>query len=87
MVKKYPLSEIKRHNNEKSAWLLIHDEVFDVTEFLEMHPGGKDVILDFIGTDATVPYEEAKHSKDAREMLQDFKIGELADADRKPRKK
>ena len=31
----YTLDEIKKHNDGKSTWLIIHDKVYDVTSFLE----------------------------------------------------
>ncbi len=31
----YSLEEVAKHNEKKSVWLLIHDNVYDVTKFLE----------------------------------------------------
>ena len=39
------LSELKEHASEKSCWILIHGSVYDVTSFLEEHPGGYDIIV------------------------------------------
>lgn len=47
--KVYSLEECKKHNNDKSCWLVIHGKVYDVTEFLEEHPGGYDIILTSTG--------------------------------------
>lgn len=44
-----PLEEIRGHSTEKSCWLLLHGNVYDVTEFLEEHPGGYDIILAVTG--------------------------------------
>jgi L-lactate dehydrogenase (cytochrome) len=36
--------------------------VFDITEFLRLHPGGSNVLLSYAGQDATKAFE-AKHGK------------------------
>jgi cytochrome b involved in lipid metabolism len=34
------LDQIGTHNTPASCWLIIHGNVYDVTEFLSQHPGG-----------------------------------------------
>lgn len=46
-------SEVQSHNSATSCWVIINGTVYDVTELLETHPGGKHVILKVAGTDAT----------------------------------
>ncbi|KAG9336922.1 hypothetical protein JZ751_030035 [Albula glossodonta] len=76
-AKYYTLEEIKQHNMSKDTWLIIHDKVYDITSFLEEHPGGEEVLLEQAGADATESFEDVGHSTDAREMLQQYYIGEL----------
>jgi len=40
-TKKYTLEEVKEHIMFEDAWLVIHDKVYNVTDFLEEHPGGE----------------------------------------------
>ncbi|XP_043099238.1 cytochrome b5 type B isoform X3 [Puntigrus tetrazona] len=47
------------------------------------HPGGEEVLLEQAGADATESFEDVGHSTDAREMLQQYYIGELHMDDRK----
>ncbi|XP_023646499.1 cytochrome b5 type B [Paramormyrops kingsleyae] len=82
-VKYFTLEEIKQHNMSKDTWIIIHDKVYNITSFLEEHPGGEEVLLEQAGTDATESFEDVGHSKDAREMLQQYFIGELHMNDRK----
>ncbi|XP_036399782.1 cytochrome b5-like [Megalops cyprinoides] len=82
-VKYYTLEEIKQHNTSKDTWLIIHDKVYDITSFLEEHPGGEEVLLEQAGADATESFEDVGHSTDAREMLQQYFVGELHMDDRR----
>ncbi|KAK4057518.1 hypothetical protein OIO90_001587 [Microbotryomycetes sp. JL221] len=45
---------IKRHNKRDDCWVVIDGEVWDVTEFLEAHPGGAELILEHAGKDVTL---------------------------------
>uniref|UniRef100_A0A4W5Q2W1 Cytochrome b5 type B n=1 Tax=Hucho hucho TaxID=62062 RepID=A0A4W5Q2W1_9TELE len=82
-VKYYTLEEIKAHNMGNDTWLIIHDKVYNITSFLEEHPGGEEVLVEQAGADATESFEDVGHSTDAREMLIQYYIGELHMDDRK----
>ncbi|XP_071340459.1 cytochrome b5 isoform X2 [Trachinotus anak] len=81
-VKYYRLSEIEEQNTFKSTWIIIHNKVYDVTKFLEEHPGGEEVLREQAGGNATESFEDVGHSSDAREMARDMVIGELHPDDR-----
>uniref|UniRef100_A0A8C6SSB2 Cytochrome b5 n=1 Tax=Neogobius melanostomus TaxID=47308 RepID=A0A8C6SSB2_9GOBI len=76
-VKYFRLSEIEEKNSFKSTWIIINNQVYDVTKFLEEHPGGEEVLREQAGGDATESFEDVGHSTDAREMAADMIIGEL----------
>ncbi|KEG09991.1 cytochrome b-domain protein [Trypanosoma grayi] len=70
-------AEVAKHNAKESGWLIIHNEVYDVSEFYDDHPGGRDVLLHHIGGDATESFDAVNHSRGARMLLQRKKIGVL----------
>eukprot|EP00760_Papus_ankaliazontas_P006343 PhM_4_TR13009/c0_g1_i1/m.40774 len=76
------LAEVKAHTTEKSCWFVIRDKVYDVTKFLDEHPGGREVLLDVAGGDATAEYDEVGHSNNADAMLKDYFVADLAEGDR-----
>merc|ERR1711909_210045 len=86
-VKVYKLVEVAEHNKskgeEKSIWTVIHDKVYDITKFLDEHPGGEEILIENAGIDATENFEDVGHSSDAREMLEEYLIGELQESDKK----
>ena len=57
------------HDSREDGWTVIYDKVYDVTEFLSLHPGGEDVILEYLGYDATLAFRGVGHSKAAVRML------------------
>jgi len=77
--KRFSTKEVAEHKDKKSVWIIIHDNVYDVTKFLEEHPGGEEVLLEQAGKDATEHFEDVGHSTDARTMMKDYQIGELND--------
>merc|ERR1712227_346500 len=77
----YSRKEVSAHCTEQDCWLIIHNQVYDVTSFLEEHPGGKEVLLALAGSDATNAFEDVGHNIIARAMLKSKKIGELRQED------
>lgn len=70
--------EVARHRDIKSGvWISVHGKVYDITKFLEEHPGGEEVLLEQAGQDSTESFEDVGHSTDARELMQDYLVGVL----------
>ena len=76
MEKIYTMKEVEKHNTEKDAWLVLYGNVYDVTRWIPVHPGG-DVIKYGIGKDATEMFENVGHNEDALEFMNNYKIGKL----------
>ncbi|KAL5480695.1 hypothetical protein ACEPAI_9635 [Sanghuangporus weigelae] len=53
----FTLEAVAQHHSSKSCWVIIRNEVYDVTGFLSSHPGGANIILKYAGKDATEAYE------------------------------
>ena len=43
------LDEMRKHTTEESCWIAVRGEVFDVTPFIDEHPGGFDIIISNTG--------------------------------------
>ncbi|KAJ5772005.1 hypothetical protein N7520_002534 [Penicillium odoratum] len=76
----YTLKDVAAHNTKNDTWIVIHGQVFDITEYLQDHPGGAEVLIETAGTDATEAYEDVGHSEDAREIMQPYLVGVLKNA-------
>jgi predicted heme/steroid binding protein len=82
-AKKLPTLSLAQVQARKAdGWIAIDGEVYDMSPFLDEHPGGRDLILDNAGGDATHIFksdEMHNHSDKAWEMLSryalDFNFG------------
>jgi len=75
--KAYSAEEVKKHNKDTDCWVVLHGEVYDVTKFLNDHPGGKKAIMLYAGKDATTEFDML-HSKDLLARYgPEFHIGAL----------
>jgi cytochrome b involved in lipid metabolism len=71
------LDELRQHTTKESIWVLLNGKVYDVSKFIDEHPGGDEVILSEAGKDATEAFEDVGHSDEARALLPGFLVGEF----------
>ncbi|ONK58136.1 uncharacterized protein A4U43_C09F8580 [Asparagus officinalis] len=76
-AKVFTLEDVSKHNTNKDCWLIIGGKVYDVTKFLDDHPGGDEVLLSVTGKDATDDFEDVGHSNTARAMMDEYYVGEI----------
>ena len=46
-------AELATHNKEGDYWLAIDGDVYDVSSYIDMHPGGEGVFRQLAGNDVT----------------------------------
>ncbi|XP_043695804.1 cytochrome b5-like [Telopea speciosissima] len=77
-TKAFSLSEVSLHTSKKDCWVAIHGKVYDVTIFLEEHPGGEEALLEAAAKgDATEDFDDVGHSSTATAMMSSYLIGVL----------
>jgi len=81
-LKTYTLKEVAGHCTSDDCWMIILDKVYDFTDFIDYHPGGYELMLEFAGTDATNAFRNKPHTLEASAMLERYLIGELVEEDR-----
>ncbi|MBU2567034.1 cytochrome b5 domain-containing protein [Patescibacteria group bacterium] len=80
----YTMADIAQHATKEDCWFVIHEIVYDVTEYAK-HPGGE-AILEGCGKDATELFETrpmgsgTPHSDKARGYMKNYEIGFLSEA-------
>ncbi|KAJ0120017.1 Cytochrome b2 [Diaporthe amygdali] len=63
-----PFGEVQKHQTANDCWIVIKGEVFDVTSFIQTHPGGAQAILAHAGSDATELFT-MMHARSALDSL------------------
>lgn len=77
----YTWEEIKKHNKENDAWVVMDGAVFNVSAFMRDHPGGSSIVLPHLGGDIGDVFEDDDihvHSDSAHNILLQYKIGLVA---------
>lgn len=81
MLPTLPSAEVASHKSQESCYVTIGTKVYDITPFLDDHPGGGDLILQYGGKDVKEAMEDEvshAHSEAAWEILDDYLIGFVA---------
>ena len=54
-------AELARHSTRDDCWCAIHGKVYNVTSFLDDHPGGANIMVKYAGKDATRAFDMSAH--------------------------
>lgn len=80
----YTYKDIREHRTTASAWVGIHGNVYDITDFIPRHPGGN-LILTSLGRDGTTLFETHHNMLSSSQMekvkstMAKYKIGIVKD--------
>ncbi|ESK95095.1 cytochrome b5 [Moniliophthora roreri MCA 2997] len=77
MSKVVKYEELQQNSTKDKLWVLISGKVYDVTKFIDEHPGGDEVILAEAARDATEAFEDVGHSDEARALLPGMLVGDF----------
>lgn len=56
----YTLAQVAQKNSQSACWVAIDGMVYDLTDWIRQHPGGRGAILSLCGTDGTSSFN-AQH--------------------------
>ena len=74
----YTLAQVAEHNSRHDAWVVVHGDVLDITEFINDHPGG-DIIALACGRDATIMFEQYHLVGVSKTIVDRLRIGRIKD--------
>lgn len=74
-------NEVAKHSSVNDCWIIVQGSVYNVTQYLALHPGGSNIIIPFCGQDATSAYANrggrGSHSVQADSDLSKLRLGLL----------
>lgn len=72
------LTEVAEHATPLDCWAAINGNVYDLTSWIDRHPGGPEVVIAMCGTDATEAFAAAHEGEsEPEERLTALRIGPL----------
>lgn len=80
------VQEVARHNTENDCWIIVGNDVYNVTSLIDVHSGGREAIIRYCGRNATEVFFE-KHSQNDYYVLGTYYIGTIGEPMIKPKKK
>lgn len=75
-------AEVEAHNSETDCYVTIDDAIYDITDFVESHPGGPELVMEYAGKDIKdILRDETSHthSESAYEILEETLVGFVSD--------
>jgi hypothetical protein len=75
----YTMAQVAANNSAKSCWAVIEGSVYNLTNWINSHPGGSGAIISLCGTEATSSFK-AQHGNQSRPaaQLSGYLLGPLA---------
>ena len=74
----YTMCQIRRHNSiDNSVWIIADDTVYDVTSYVQYHPGGMECILKKAGGKYNCSRDLRFHSHRGQQLFSKYAIGKV----------
>jgi uncharacterized membrane protein len=76
---RHAMTEVKQHSSATSCWSVVDGEVYNLTDWIDRHPGGAKRILAMCGTDGSSAFH-SQHGNTGRAatILDGYAIGKLS---------
>lgn len=84
-LKEYTKEQVAQNNSEQSFWVICDGLVYDLTNFLGMHPGGELILHPYGGQDITEPFYALHRHEVLQKFGPKYLIGKLEGKDGKPK--
>ncbi|GAB7355389.1 hypothetical protein MBLNU459_g5910t1 [Dothideomycetes sp. NU459] len=78
----YSKSDVSSHNKADNLWIIVDDDVYDLTKFQEEHPGGKKILQRVAGKDASKQFWKYHNESILKKYQKQLQVGSL---DSKPK--
>jgi cytochrome b involved in lipid metabolism len=70
-------AEVAQHCTEGDAWIIVEGKVYDVSAYIENHPGGEEALSKWAGKDASVAFRGPQHGTQVDDVIANYYLAEL----------
>ncbi|EMC94499.1 hypothetical protein BAUCODRAFT_549996 [Baudoinia panamericana UAMH 10762] len=82
MSQTFSPSDVSSHNKPDNLWIIVDQDVYDLTKFQEEHPGGKKILQRVAGKDASKQFWKYHNESILKKYQKQLQVGSL---DSKPK--
>ena len=76
---RYTQAAVAKHCTREDCWVIIEERVYDVTRFVDRHPGGVGPVVNLAGKDATDVFANYHAARVYKTMLPAYLVGVCSD--------
>jgi len=80
MSKSFTTAEVAQHKGADSMYIIVDSSVYDITNFLNEHPGGPKILKRVAGKDATKQFWKYHNDGVLKKYGDKLKVGEVKEA-------
>mmetsp|Transcript_8782 Transcript_8782/g.7692 ORF Transcript_8782/g.7692 Transcript_8782/m.7692 type:complete len:87 (+) Transcript_8782:103-363(+) len=78
-------AEVKSLSSRENLLVIVSNSVYDLTEFIEIHPGGRRTIIKYMGIDASemmhTRHPVKSNGTNVMSLLKQYKVASIIDED------
>jgi len=79
MSKTFTVDEVAGHTTDDSLYIIVEKDVYDVTNFINEHPGGAKILKRVAGKDATKQFWKYHNEAVLKKYGDKLKIGQVGE--------
>lgn len=73
----YTKEEIKQHTSHNDIWVILHGKVYNITNYIDYHPGGLSILIENGGEDITDLFQDNHPWVNIKNLIGKYQIGIL----------
>ena len=74
------MQDVAKHRTPEDAWMVLRGVVYNVTPFLEYHPGGAEILFKCAGRDGTALFNKYHSWVNPEALLEKVAVGFIAES-------
>ncbi|KNG46245.1 acyl-CoA dehydrogenase [Stemphylium lycopersici] len=77
MAKRFSTADVASHKTASDLWIIVDEDVYDLTNFQEEHPGGKKILQRVAGKDASKQFWKYHNDSILKKYQKQLQVGSL----------